>query len=319
MGCVSPYYVKEKRFGHLEEFAVPCGRCDSCKRTRINQWVFRLEQQDKVAHSSYFVTLTYDNDYVPITENRYLTLVKEDFQKYIKRLRWHDREARKRAGDFRYYKDIPSYNPIRYYACGEYGSKRARPHYHAIIFDVYDEESIFKAWKLGKVHIGTVTEESIAYTAKYIDKTGAQKIPKFYLKDDDRIPEFSLQSTKLGINYVQEIIKKDGSRDVVRPKESTLRYHKADLTRNFVTTRNGYKVPIPRYYAERIFTEEENDRRRILAKKSLRESDARSRREHRNKFSKETRSGREGFKYSDVKREQLISQTQNKNSRQKKL
>lgn len=252
-----------------EEYLVPCGKCHKCRRTRINQWVFRLQQHEKDASSSYFITLTYDTDNLPISKNGYMILEKPDLQKFFKRLRYHDRESRKEHGNYKTYKEIPDYQPIRYYACGEYGDEKSRPHYHAIVFDVYDEDSIFKAWKKGKVHIGTVTEESIAYTCKYIDKEGNQKIPAWYLDNDDRIKPFSLMSKKLGFNYVQKISKT---------------YHKSDLTRNFVRTGKGYKVSIPRYFAKHIFTEEENIRRRELAAESAQESNRRKAAEYRHLF-----------------------------------
>nr|CAI9751296.1 replication initiation protein [Microvirus sp.] len=75
--------------------------------------------------SSYFVTLTYADEYVPI--HYYsdpetglalpsMSLQKRDYQLFMKRLR-------KKFGD-----------GIRFYASGEYGSESFRPHYHAIIF-----------------------------------------------------------------------------------------------------------------------------------------------------------------------------------------
>jgi len=211
-----------------------CGRCPPCKKRRIDGWVFRLLQEEKRSTSAHFITLTYDIPYLPISENGHMTLDKEAFPLYMKRLR----------------KLCPG-STLKYYACGEYGSKGGRPHYHAIIFNVPNEELFFKAWSIGGnnigiVHVGQVSADSIAYTTGYINK-GQLTIPR---RDDDRIPEFSLMSKGLGSNYVTP--------DVVR-------YHTADLSRNYVTKDGGGIIAMPRYYREAIFDEDERSIQQGLA------------------------------------------------------
>jgi hypothetical protein len=88
------------------------------------------------------------------------------------------------------------------------------------------------------VHIGELTEASAAYTAKYINK--GKIIPMH--KNDDRLPEFSLMSKKLGLNYLSEKI---------------IRYHRTDIERNFITLEDGKKISMPRYFREKIWTEQE--------------------------------------------------------------
>ena len=87
MACDTPYYVKPK--GYLDSVPVPCGRCPLCKRKRINQWVFRLQEEDKYSKSSHWITLTYDTDNVPLCgeNNSMMTLDKKDFRLFMKRLR----------------------------------------------------------------------------------------------------------------------------------------------------------------------------------------------------------------------------------------
>ena len=69
-----------------------------------------------MSSSAYFVTLTYDNNHVPISEHGFPTLCKRDFQLFMKRLRFNTGVK------------------IKYYVAGEYGSTNHRPHYHAVIF-----------------------------------------------------------------------------------------------------------------------------------------------------------------------------------------
>lgn len=232
MPCETPYFVNKKGVfaengrGRLADIPVPCGKCPTCKRNRTSMWQFRLMQESKNSHSAYFVTFTYDTEYVPITPNGFMTLDKKEFPRYMKRLR----------------KAHPKGTKIKYYAVGEYGSKRSRPHYHAIIFNA-DLSLIEPSWTvngnpLGGVHIGSVTNDSVGYTAKYINKPS--RIPLH--ASDDRIPEFSLMSKGLGKSYL--------SNDIIN-------YHKRDLTRNYVTIDGGVKLPLPKYYRDKILTDQE--------------------------------------------------------------
>lgn len=224
MLCDRPIYVKT---GTGDTVPVPCGSCAPCKHRRVNSWVFRLLQEDKVSYYSHFVTLTYDTRFVPISPNGFHTLCKEDFQLYMKRLR----------------KLCPGYT-LKYYAVGEYGSQNKRPHFHAIIFNVDDPNKFFDAWHIdgvprGTIHVGTVSSDSIAYCMKYIDKNTFKR--KFYR--DDRVPEFSLMSKGLGASYLSN--------------NQVVRYHKSDLGNTFVTKPDGWKVAMPRYYKEKLYTADE--------------------------------------------------------------
>ena len=105
---------------------IPCGRCVGCRLERSRQWANRCMLELQYHESSYFVTLTYDDEHVPVTyysENvdgearSGLTLRARDLQLFMKRLRKEH-----------------SYERLRFFACGEYGSNSYRPHYHAIIF-----------------------------------------------------------------------------------------------------------------------------------------------------------------------------------------
>ena len=88
---------------------VPCGQCIGCRLEYARVWATRCWHESLMHDQSYFVTLTYDDDHL-----KTFSLVPEDLTNFFKRLR--------------------NYKKIRYYACGEYGDKNGRPHYHAIIF-----------------------------------------------------------------------------------------------------------------------------------------------------------------------------------------
>jgi len=204
----------------------------------VNEWVFRLLEEDKVSSSAYFVTLTYDTRCVPITDNGFMTLDKSDVQKYFKRLR-------------KLCKDVK----LKYYLAGEYGSQNSRPHYHFICFNCPDIQFFSDAWcidgvSIGGVHVGSVNTDSIAYTMKYIDKDSfGRKHSR-----DDRIPEFSLMSKNLGSSYLSD---------------NVVSYHKKHIDQLFVTKLSGHKVAMPRYYRNKIFTDAEKAQQVSIVQSSL--------------------------------------------------
>jgi len=219
MKCDDPFFVNARTGDRVP---IRCGKCPPCKLERVNSWVFRLMQEEKRHTVSHFITLTYDTDHVPISDNGYMTLRKKDTQDFWKRLR----------------KAHPELN-IKYYLVGEYGTKNKRPHYHAIVFGVPDSQYYADAWspyghQLGTLHVGTVTGDSIAYCMKYIDKPRSRKHVR-----DDRENEFSTSSQALGANYItQEVVD----------------YHNEDLTRNYLTKQGGYRIALPRYYRNIIYS-----------------------------------------------------------------
>lgn len=251
MACDNPTWIKPKGV----DMPVPCGKCAPCKIRRVNEWVFRLMwEEEHNSTSSHFITLTYDTTHVPITKNGFMTLVKKDFQDYMKRLRkLADNEKRL---------------PLKYYAVGEYGAKKQRPHYHAIIFNCENPDWYSDAWGLngvqfGDVLVGTCTTDSVAYCMKYIDKP---KEKKWRHGRDDRAPEFALMSKGLGSGYFED--------PAIRA------YHKADLSRNYVTKLGGYRVAMPRYYRQKIYNELELDAQRAIIEQNICDADISARLYH---------------------------------------
>lgn len=223
---------------------VPCGRCPNCRKRRVDDWVFRLQQEERTALSSLFVTLTYDVNTVPLSGIGKMTLDDDHPTNFFKRLRYYENKqfSRKKRPDL-YFKALsksgkPTWKPvfpIRYYLCAEYGTNRWRPHYHIILLNVKDTRNISKAWTDGAVDIRTVSGNAIAYTVGYINKL--KRVPQF--PGDDRQPEFSRMSQGLGESFLTP---------------EMVRYFKADLTRLYCTKKDGGLIAIPRYYRKKLFT-----------------------------------------------------------------
>lgn len=217
MACPTPIRIKDPSKRGLF-LDVPCGRCGNCLEQRRTYWTFRMHEELKNHDSAAFITLTYDNP--PLSLQNELTLEKKHLQDFMKRLR-HHLGGRK----------------IRYYAIGEYGPKTQRPHYHAIIFslDRFEVDCVRKAWNLGHSMATPVNEARIHYVTKY----HLNYIPKSE-RPSNRQEEFALMSRNPGI----------GANYLVRATE----YHQK--TQNQFVMLNGYKLPLPRYYYDKIFQDE---------------------------------------------------------------
>lgn len=236
MDCVAPKTLWPHRSiewidaGNIEQpITVPCGKCVPCLISKRMEWCFRLEQEYKHSKSALFVTLTYDPKHLPNDGQ----LDKTHLQLYFKRLR-------KNSG----------LKNIRYFAVGEYGSQFGRPHYHILLFNC-ETEHVVTAWKdkrgqpIGQVHIGKVTEASIAYCTKYI----IQKPEQMEMKQ----PPFTTMSRKYGIGghyLTDEMIAWHRNSD----KNYAMRY--------------SQKVKLPRFYRSKIWYNEK-DKLRVSEKSKL--------------------------------------------------
>lgn len=193
---------------------VPCGKCWGCRLEYSKQWAMRCMLEAKDHENNQFITLTYDDEHLPhnqiidydtgevITQE---TLAPEDLQGFMKKLR-------------RYYEYHFGYgrDKIKFYACGEYGDRKGRPHYHAIIYDlpipdkklkcidkkgskVYTSEIITKIWGKGIVGIADVTYESCAYVARYVMKKIKGKEAVEELEATGKVNCFTRMSRNPGI------------------------------------------------------------------------------------------------------------------------
>ena len=157
----------------------------------------------EMLHSLYSLTLTltYDDDHIPklipyYAEKDPLYRIDHDpdylyhpidldhVQRFFKRLR--------KAG-FKF----------RYFGVGEYGSKRARPHYHIIIFfnEKYDwrkfKIQVYKQWYYGsQITIDETNDDCIGYTLKYCIKP--------YTSTDPSPTLFCSKKPFIGAGYLSE-------------------------------------------------------------------------------------------------------------------
>lgn len=175
---------------------VPCGQCMPCRVNQQRMTAGRALLELQLHHRASFVTLTYADEHLPLGEGGEGILIRSDFQKFMKRLRKN--MARK----------------FRYLACGEYGDRYQRPHYHAIIYGLghWEGADLEQAWGKGFITISEVTPERCMYMAGYCLKKwtaralNSEKSGDFVARRlQGRPPEFTLCSQGLGDGMVREL------------------------------------------------------------------------------------------------------------------
>lgn len=196
-----------------------------------------------------FVTLTYRDDDCPPY------LVKPHLSGWVKRVRARLQRkywvAWRRGG--KPYQHGPRWSGprIKFFACGEYGEQRGRPHYHALVFGVSDSALFESCWPFGFTRTDPVTPGSIAYVAGYVSKKYAQAIDYGDYVDQetgevfDAQAEFRLMSRRPGIASL--------SREYWRAWRETMIWQ-------------GREYPVPRYLHEewkRHVSQEEVEKLRL--------------------------------------------------------
>lgn len=244
--CATPITIKRTYRTMSGEFTnvVPCGKCLLCLRRRQSAWAFRLSEHNKIADTSAFLTLTYDELCLPYSQNGLPTLKKVDLQEFWKKVR-RDIEPTK----------------IKYYACGEYGTKSDRPHYHAIVFDLpknylQNGQRLADKWGLGHIRVDVCNGATINYVTKYVMK--GQWQPQHDQETgltDDRVPQYAAMSKNLGLSHLTPAMKKYYQRSKV----------------GHVTLPSGVKLSMPRYYREKVYNKKE---RQIIAVESKKVQEA---------------------------------------------
>lgn len=228
------------------QVSIPCGQCIGCRLERSRQWAIRCVHEASLYSENCFLTLTFNDSNIDPSGS----LIKRDFQLFMKRLR-------KKFG-----------SKIRYFHCGEYGSRGDRPHHHACIFNfdfpdkelwsiregvkLYRSKILEDLWPYGFCTIGDVTFESAAYVARYVvKKINKNKIyPHLYDQHyKGRIPEYTTMSRRPGI----------GRRWFDQFKTDVFPH-------GYVVIRNGIKCKPPKYY-ENIYELTNPEKFGILKKK----------------------------------------------------
>lgn len=222
MQCTNPIWMEKQKL------RVPCLRCRACRIRRSSEWTLRLEHELYTKYNQgIFLTLTYDNNNLKYTNSvcGVQTLVKKDLQRFFKTLK----QKILRKYGYIYVRENDEYikypvKPIKYYACGEYGTvcqncgksqpkhgirkenknrcvcsvfipSIGRPHYHSIILglDYLNNEDhilIRDSWNYHDWNNPSIRSGSIGSASADSMRYTADYIQKrFYNKDENKLFE----------------------------------------------------------------------------------------------------------------------------------
>lgn len=277
-------FVKPMRYGDAwKEIKIKCGKCTECKFQHANEWATRATLETKTQKDGIFITLTYDPEHLPKDRSVH----KDHLQKWWKRLRKH-------------YKG----HKIKYLACGEYGAKNRRPHYHALIWGLphiedlkphieteignmlYTSQTIEKIWGKGFIIIGKATYESACYVARYTTKkqSNYNKLGKEH--------EFITMSNGIGRDYFEQnkekIIEMDGilikTKDQVKVKQIPRYFEKLyvkpeKITINgmeFITYKENEEIELEKLKYERELNRIEKEKEKTITQENENELKSRT-------------------------------------------
>lgn len=234
---------------HYKDYSIiPCGKCDGCRADYSRRWADRLMIESTLHDYNWFITLTFNDEWLKKqceAKDDWYSLNKRHVQLFMKRLR----------------REIAPLK-VRFFACGEYGSKSNRPHYHLIIFglefpendlvflrknnlgqDYFSSNLIAKCWSdpesgesYGFNVVGHVDYDSCRYVARYVMKklNGPDKLLYEFLGVQE---PFVLMSRRPGIGHDYMNLHPEWS-------EENLIYISTDV--------GSLAVPPPRYFENEI-------------------------------------------------------------------
>jgi hypothetical protein len=228
---------------------IGCGECIECMRQKASEWKIRMIEDIKYNKEATFVTLTFNNETLEKLKEECHSKTKEGKNKLIgysldnwiatravrlftERWRKHNKKT------------------IRHWLITELGGTRTeRIHLHGIIWSK-DKDKIIKTWgyidnktkewkRYGYVHCGDyVNEKTISYITKYVTKTD--------LKHKAYKP-IILTSNGIGAGYQHSA-------------NSKLNKYTPGETKETYTHKNGTEQALPKYYRNKIYTDEQKEK-----------------------------------------------------------
>lgn len=253
MECFYPQQIRLPD-GRLQ--VVRCGKCLACLSHRQAEWITRLRVElEKNPETCYFVTLTYDDEHLPLNTAKFDTF-DASFMDKVPSVRKGDivtfhKDLRKRFQQGYYYDDTLEKHGIgevekielpechfSFYLTSEYGPSGHRPHYHGLYFGLPADDALTYSllthiWKRGFTFIERAqSDRAAAYVAKYLVNTSLVPISVHADKP------FSLMSKGLGLSYLDE---------------KRVDWHRqAPSFRSYVPHQGGKQI-LPRYLRDKIF------------------------------------------------------------------
>lgn len=209
----------------LKYVAVGCGECIQCRKQKAREWQIRLAEELKTSKGT-FVTLTFTEESIENIGKQVNTDDANSIATYAVR---HFLE--------RYRKKYKK--SVKHWLITEIGHiNTERLHLHGIIFKDIQNDELTDLWKYGRTDTGTYcTERTVNYIIKYVTKIDTEH---------REYKPIILCSKGLGKGYIDIYSK-------------SLHTYSPGHTIEYYKNRKGYKMNLPIYYRNKLFTEKERE------------------------------------------------------------
>ena len=230
----NPKYTKNKKNGgnipkpqdiRVTMVPIGCGECIECRTQLANNWRVRLSVTlSALDIPAYYVTLTFSEEklqwYKETCKNENECATAAT-RHFLERWRKHYKKS------------------LKHWLITELGHEGTeRIHLHGIVWTDKEQEKIEKIWANGWVRIG-----------KYVNLQTINYIIKYITKIDNDHTEFKgkiLASPGIGSEYIQY--------------GKIYNAYKGEETKEYYRTKEGYKLALPMYYRQKIYSDEEREK-----------------------------------------------------------
>lgn len=225
-------YPPECKDDRVKAVAVGCGQCVECRKQKAREWQVRINEEIRTDGRGKFMTMTFNDEAFaeldPNNEmeaNEFAALAIELFRK-----RWYKKY---REG-------------IKHWLVTELGHGKHSPdhksterlHLHGFIWTDKTCAEIEERWKYGWIDEGEyVNEKSVGYCVKYVSKVD-EAHPKFVSR--------VFASKGIGKGFFER-------------SDAKLNKFRGTETREYYKTPSGIKLALPRYYRNKLYTEEQRE------------------------------------------------------------
>lgn len=209
---------------------IGCGYCIECRKQKSREWQARLNEDIKHERNKVMITLTFSEDSLNrLTEDAAKLNIHHSEVNLIATLavrRFLERWRKK----FK--------KSVKHWLVTELGHNGTeRIHLHGIL---YTDKIAFieQIWQYGWVYIGDyVNERTINYIVKYITKL-----------DTDHI------------NYIPKVLCSKGiGKEYIFSKDIERNFFNGTMTKEYYKTRTGFKINLPIYYRNHIYSDAEKE------------------------------------------------------------
>ncbi|MEM0173218.1 MAG: hypothetical protein QXI16_01775 [Sulfolobaceae archaeon] len=233
--------VPEMKDERVKFVPVGCGKCLECLKKKAREWKVRLYEEILHDNSGKFVTFTFSDKSLIKLENDLLEKAKHiNDERYNYQTAIHPNLIASRAVRLfleRWRKKFKK--SVKHWLITELGSNETeRIHLHGILFTNESTETIHSIWQYGNIWVGNyVNNKTINYIIKYctkIDPSHKSYVPLI------------LTSKGIGKGYLNRIDARNNK-------------FKGQETKEYYRTKEGFKISLPIYYRNKIYSEEERE------------------------------------------------------------